>query len=358
MLLYFFFFKITSGERDRKEKELALQLVNWKTFRLQIHTHLITLTQELYQVHQRKQTENNEERKQYHLKKLEKHQTPSKAWLEKGATTDYEKWYKNLCTDDILRDTNDDVEFDANCDLSDPKPINVKSGSLYGLIRMLTYYKYPDPEYTHAFLLTYRTFTTAEELLSLIIERYTTSPPDDLSHPKQLEYCYVKKIVPIRMRVSNFIRTWLEDLFEDFTENDSILLKQLSEFMDSQMVVTDDNLAQLLKKTIAKKQEGKDKVVVKMTSSPPETLLVAKWSDSDTNIVDISPLEIARQLSLVDYKLFSNIQPKEFLSQAWSKEALKARSPNVRAMIKRSNDVSPPPNWIRGVLRLICSLSL
>lgn len=316
-----------------------MQLLTWKTFRLQIHGHLIGLSQELYQVLQKRQTENNEERKQYHIKKQEKHQTPSKTWLEKGAQTDYEKWYKTLCTDEVLRDVMDDVEFDPNADKSDPKPINVKSGSLYGLVRMLTYYKYPDPEYTHAFLLSYRSFTTAEELLSLIIERYNVSPPDDLSHPKQLEYYYVKKIVPIRMRVSNFIRTWLEDHFEDFTENDSALLRQLNEFMDSQMNVTDDNLAQLLRKTISKKQEGKDKVVVKMTGNPPATLMTDRWSDSETRLVDINPIEIARQLSLIDYKIFSSIQPKEFLNQAWSKEALKARAPNVRAMIKRSNDV-------------------
>ena len=117
----------------------------------------------------------------------------------------------------MLRDQNDDVELDANCDRNDPKPINVKSGSLYGLVRMLTFYKYPDPDYTHAFLLSYRSFTTGDELISLIIERYNISPPEDLVHPKQLEYYYVKKIVPIRMRVSNFIRTWLEDHFEDFT---------------------------------------------------------------------------------------------------------------------------------------------
>jgi len=127
-----------------------------------------------------------------------------------------QKWYKGFCTEEVLRDQNDDVELDANCDRNDPKPINVKSGSLYGLVRMLTFYKYPDPDYTHAFLLSYRSFTTGDELISLIIERYNISPPEDLVHPKQLEYYYVKKIVPIRMRVSNFIRTWLEDYFEDF----------------------------------------------------------------------------------------------------------------------------------------------
>jgi len=85
--------------------------------------------------------------------------------------------------------------------------------------------------------------------------------------------------------------------------------------------------------------DGKDKVLVKMTMNPPEVILSDKWFGNETRLVDISPLEMARQLSLIDYKIFSTIQAKEFLNQAWSKEALKSRSPNLRAMIKRSNDV-------------------
>ena len=66
----------------------------------------------------------------------------------------------------------DDIELEQGSDFNDPRPNNVKGGTLSGLVRMLTYYKYPDPEYTHAMLMTYRSFTTSEELLSLIIERF------------------------------------------------------------------------------------------------------------------------------------------------------------------------------------------
>jgi hypothetical protein len=48
------------------------------------------LSQELVKVHVRKQTDDAEERRQYQIKKQEKHQTPSKVWMEKAANTDYE----------------------------------------------------------------------------------------------------------------------------------------------------------------------------------------------------------------------------------------------------------------------------
>lgn len=48
---------------------------------------------------------------------------------------------------------------------------------------------------------------------------------------------------------------------------------------------------------------------------------------------------MARQLTLIDFNLFAAIRPSEFLQQAWSKEALKDRAPNIRALVRRSNDV-------------------
>jgi len=51
---------------------------------------LTDLSQELVKVHVRKQADDFEERRQYQLRKQEKHQTPSKVWMEKAANTDYE----------------------------------------------------------------------------------------------------------------------------------------------------------------------------------------------------------------------------------------------------------------------------
>lgn len=48
---------------------------------------------------------------------------------------------------------------------------------------------------------------------------------------------------------------------------------------------------------------------------------------------DFDDEEIARQLTLVDFRLFSNIQPNEFLNQAWVKQ----RAPNIRAYIEHFN---------------------
>lgn len=52
------------------------------------------------------------------------------------------------------------------------------------------------------------------------------------------------------------------------------------------------------------------------------------------------PLDIAIQLSLIEYYMFSMIQPDEFFNQAWLKNNKEDKSPNITAITKRFNWVS------------------
>lgn len=80
-------------------------------------------------------------------------------------------------------------------------------------------------------------------------------------------------------------------------------------------------------------------------SIPPRNLRKIKF-------LDIDPLELARQLSLVESKLFCQIQANECLGKAWPKEFAKEGTPNIKAMIDMSNAVGlllprssvPPPS--------------
>lgn len=54
---------------------------------------------------------------------------------------------------------------------------------------------------------------------------------------------------------------------------------------------------------------------------------------------DLEPIEIARQMTLVEYELFTAINPTEFLDQAWMKDDKEKRAPNICNMTKWSNHV-------------------
>jgi hypothetical protein len=50
-------------------------------------------------------------------------------------------------------------------------------------------------------------------------------------------------------------------------------------------------------------------------------------------------VQIARQLTCIEYDLFARIKPTELLNQSWNKPHLQHRSPNVLAMIERYTEL-------------------
>jgi len=57
-------------------------------------------------------------------------------------------------------------------------------------------------------------------------------------------------------------------------------------------------------------------------------------------LTDLHPMEVARQITLAEFKLFKAITPTEIKSQAWNKKNCEEISPNVCALIQRFNRVS------------------
>lgn len=85
------------------------------------------------------------------------------------------------------------------------------------------------------------------------------------------------------------------------------------------------------------------------------SLLIKEWSDlndrkgpisrdlihNDMNLVDLNPLELAKQLTLIESKLFFNIQPFELLNnKALEKNLNSKTSPNVTAILSFTNELS------------------
>lgn len=249
-------------------------------------------------------------------------------------------WYLQL-------DHADEVTYDPKID-----PPQVKSGTLTGLVEQLTRHDRPDTTFTTIFLLTYRSFTTASELFELLVRRFNLQPPPGLNRD-ELAIWEEHKQKPARFRVLNILKAWLE-LY--WMENDDAasraLLERILAFAKSTNVNTKIGLAKVLTTIVEQRMKGGEtsskKLVLTLTNSAPVPILPKNMKK--LKFLDIDPTEFARQLTIIESKLYSKIKPVECLAKTWEKKTKSDNSdtaPNVQALILHSNQLT---NWVAEMI--------
>lgn len=185
-------------------------------------------------------------------------------------------------------------------------------------------------QYVHVFLLTYRAFTTAHEVMDFLIAGYQQVIADTTRAPgEQLK---------ARLRIGNFMKKWVNDNYFDFSA-DPMLVEKFAQFVHDVMSRNDAKLSESLKTNLMQKQKGiQRRFSQAMFSKPAPSAFFPKTEV--TSILDINVVEIARQLTLIDYNLCRAIEPQECIGCAWTKDNKEERSPNLLKMINRFNSVS------------------
>jgi son of sevenless-like protein len=249
-------------------------------------------------------------------------------------------------------DHEDNIVFEQRDDnVSGIPPI--KGGTLLKLVERLTHHKYADPAFVRIFLTTYRSFCTPSELLSLLIERFHVSLPSKYDDPEYRRDPLVREAIrrfkrqyqsPIQLRVLNTVRYWVEHHFYDFQNSgDGELLKMLLEFMDS---IKSNNLkkwTESIKRTLQRQKEGSE-VPAQIDSSFYLNAPAVEWhltrDPMDFDLLTLHPLEIARQLTLIEADYFRAIHPSELVGCAWVKSRKEDTSPNYLRMVRHSTAVT------------------
>eukprot|EP00158_Paraphelidium_tribonemae_P006171 Partr_v1_DN27709_c1_g1_i1_m67015 putative Son of sevenless homolog len=262
----------------------------------------------------------------------------------------------------------------------------VKGATPEKLVERLCIQNAFDSQYQAAFLLTFRSFITANAVFDILVKRYRES--DVELNPSITAQSAAN---PVHLRVCKVIKSWIESFWSDF-QNNQELTDKLNAFI-TEIEQSKSKLAPLIRTALLKKQSGRDdQAPVEKTSNEmrpkpilPKALarkerqmsetqavlgstatltLTAKpsitvgtsWNNSalskgkDTKfeelnfkLADLDPLEVARQLTLIEYHLFTAIKPDEFLDQAWMKEDKEIKAPNICEMTQWSNRVT---RWI------------
>ncbi|RCH89733.1 hypothetical protein CU098_005179 [Rhizopus stolonifer] len=247
---------------------------------------------------------------------------------------------QSIRTDDRSFESNDVLGNDHHPDEIEFGSDNtVKGGTLAALVERLTIHDTLDTNFIATFLLTYRSFCTTEEFVSLLEARYNLLPPDRLT-PNELEIWTERKQKLIRLRVFNVMKNWLENYYID---EDEPLLGRLEHFTNTNIRDTSsfaaNQLLNLIKKRIELSSRGEMKKIIPNAISGPDPIYPKNMAN--IQLLETDPLEMARQLSILDFKLYSSIRPIELLGKAWSREGADGSvAINIKQSIQYCNQMT------------------
>ncbi|KAJ2081597.1 hypothetical protein H4R24_002218 [Coemansia sp. RSA 988] len=196
----------------------------------------------------------------------------------------------------------------------------VKGSTLPALIERLVAHDVSDPNFVSTFLLTYHSFTSTPEFFECMFRRFLILPPAGLSEAELAEW-NERKLKPVRLRVYNLFKTWLEQHYVEQVEGDPLGLEMLREFACTTMADYMSNAAEQLVRLIDKRrasQGGLRRMVPNLPRAAPPPMLPR--SLSRLRLMDINPQELARQFTLIDSNLFNKVRPIECLKTAWSRK--------------------------------------
>ncbi|XP_037835265.1 rap guanine nucleotide exchange factor 1b isoform X10 [Kryptolebias marmoratus] len=183
--------------------------------------------------------------------------------------------------------------------------------------------------YCEAFLTTYRTFITPEDLIKKLHYRYTT-------------FCHSPDIFKKRVSKNTFfvlVRVVDELCLVELTED---ILKQLMDLVFTLVCNGELSLARVLRKNILDKVEQKK--LLRYTNSL-KPLAARGVSARPGTLHDFRSHEVADQLTLLDAELFYKIEIPEVL--LWAKEQNEEKSPNLTQFTEHFNNMS---YWVRSLI--------
>lgn len=223
-----------------------------------------------------------------------------------------------------------------------------------------------EPAFSAVFFMTFRMFSTPQELVASVIRRYNLLPPAGLGD-EDLYVWQQRKGVPVRLRVANFLKLWLETYWRSGT--DDAVLGTLMAFTRDALAVMFPNPSQRVMELIILRSQQTNSIISPRTDrskdagmplNPPsaglnsdiprpvmtKTLLTQLRARGFGIIspLDFDALELARQLTILESKLYCAITAEEILEAG--KEVPRGTTtpnPNVKAVTSLSTAIT---GWV------------
>lgn len=233
------------------------------------------------------------------------------------------------------------------------QPAQLRGGTLTGLVEQLTRHDRLDSPFNTTFLLTYRSFTSAPELFEMLVKRWSVQPPYGLS-ATEMQLWVDKKQKPIRFRVVNILKSWFDHYWMEENDEDSQnLIQRVFAFAKESVASTSTPGAGPLMTAIEQRMRGHDtsqskRLVLTLNALTPAPVVPKNLKK--LKFLDIDALEFARQLTIIEARLYQKIKPTECLNKTWQKKLAPDEpdpASNVKALILHSNQLT---NWVAQMI--------
>ncbi|XP_033015952.1 son of sevenless homolog 2 isoform X1 [Lacerta agilis] len=252
-----------------------------------------------------------------------------------------------------VEDSEENIVFEDNLQSRNGIPM-IKGGTVVKLIERLTYHMYADPNFVRTFLTTYRSFCKPQELLALLTERFEIPEPE----PTEADRLAIEKgeqpisadlkrfrkeyVQPVQLRILNVFRHWVEHHYYDF-ERDQELLDKLETFISTVRGKSMKKWVESIVKIIRRKKQAHANGIshnITFESPPPPIEWHISRQFETFDLMTLHPIEIARQLTLLESDLYRAVQPSELVGSVWTKEDKEINSPNLLKMIRHTTNLT------------------
>eukprot|EP01094_Clydonella_sp_ATCC50884_P024203 TRINITY_DN600_c2_g2_i1.p1 TRINITY_DN600_c2_g2~~TRINITY_DN600_c2_g2_i1.p1 ORF type:complete len:1368 (-),score=338.25 TRINITY_DN600_c2_g2_i1:296-4399(-) len=205
--------------------------------------------------------------------------------------------------------------------------------------------------YLRVFFMTFRAFATAEELFTALEQRFD-GPKDVDSRSTSVMY---PPLHQVQVAVCRCLGHWVEFHFGDFCMSTKLRAKLMffCKTVKERMQLDDERLTRYDQAAIrnllsmVESKGTKGTYVNLLTGSQslenaPDPIIPERFPSGENvlELLQIHPLEVARQITIAHHHIYSEIQPVELQDLAWSSKKLRHRAPNVLQLTEQFNNLN------------------
>ena len=207
----------------------------------------------------------------------------------------------------------------------------VSGGTLLALVERLTLHDMTiDPQYLTSFLQTFRLFTNQLEFLKLLKQRFMIQQPLNVS-PDDVVLWKERKLTPIRLRVFNVLKTWIELYF--YSEDQDYFV-DIEEFATSVIKPFLPSMALRLLDTLKKQKELELSQILTTPELHKSRSNKSLKMMKNTSIVQLDYTDVAKQITVLETEMFLNLQPEDLINYVF-----RSKNKKVSEMTKFSTNV-------------------